>query len=215
MPEHNLIQRPDLLLRVQQFFGLRQMHVSPTLNEGVHLVTIVADLTKETPSTTQERNPIYRSGAALGGAAVGAANSFKVRLPAGATRRVELLRARISMGTAGGDVIVGVQNETADFLTVDVGAYINGDVYTKGPTGNPAAPTGSAVFSYRQGAVVVPAQAMRLNQADYGAINPADLDLSGYVLFPGQEFVMAGAVFNTQVNLHFVTWREVQLPNVA
>lgn len=47
MPEHNLIQRPDLISRLQSFFGIRQAHVTPTLGTTISPVVLVADLTKE------------------------------------------------------------------------------------------------------------------------------------------------------------------------
>lgn len=47
MPEHNLIQRPDLISRLQSFFGIRQAHVTPTLATTISPVVMVADLTKE------------------------------------------------------------------------------------------------------------------------------------------------------------------------
>jgi hypothetical protein len=45
VPEHNIIQRPELLRRLQQRMGMRQMHVAPAMNEGVQPVVILDDLT--------------------------------------------------------------------------------------------------------------------------------------------------------------------------
>ena len=44
MPEHNVVQRPDLLFRLQQFFGLRQAHITPTLEPAIVPVVVVGDL---------------------------------------------------------------------------------------------------------------------------------------------------------------------------
>lgn len=47
MPEFNIIQRPELLLELSKRLGLKQAHVTPTLNEGVQAVVVVEDLTIE------------------------------------------------------------------------------------------------------------------------------------------------------------------------
>lgn len=47
MAEHNLIQAPELLRRLARRLGLRQAHVSPTLNEGVQAVILVDDVTAQ------------------------------------------------------------------------------------------------------------------------------------------------------------------------
>jgi hypothetical protein len=44
--EFNTIQRPDLILRLQQFFGIRQSNIAPTLSPTVQAVALVADLTQ-------------------------------------------------------------------------------------------------------------------------------------------------------------------------
>jgi hypothetical protein len=44
MPEEGLIQRPDLLFRLQQFLGLKQGTVQPTLVPGLTAVVIVGDV---------------------------------------------------------------------------------------------------------------------------------------------------------------------------
>lgn len=44
MSEFNLIQRPDLVLRIQQMLGLRQAHVTPSLSETVQPVVIMGDV---------------------------------------------------------------------------------------------------------------------------------------------------------------------------
>jgi hypothetical protein len=45
--EYNLIQRPDLLRRLTQRLGIRQMHVAPALSEGVQTVVVLEDLTRQ------------------------------------------------------------------------------------------------------------------------------------------------------------------------
>lgn len=43
-PEHNVIQAPELVRRLQQFLGMRQSHVAPTLSDGVQPVIILGDV---------------------------------------------------------------------------------------------------------------------------------------------------------------------------
>ena len=68
MPERNLIQAPELLRRLSRVFGLRQMHIAPTLNEGIQATAIVADLTR---IETAPQRPV----SALAFPTIGAANT--------------------------------------------------------------------------------------------------------------------------------------------
>lgn len=54
-PDYNLIQRPEVIRRLSRFFGLRQHHITPSLNEGVQPVVLVADLTREGELEETER----------------------------------------------------------------------------------------------------------------------------------------------------------------
>lgn len=49
-PEVNIIQRPELLRRLQRFLGLRQAHIAPALNEGVQPVVVLGTIT-DAPGT--------------------------------------------------------------------------------------------------------------------------------------------------------------------
>lgn len=44
VPEFNLIQRPDLILRLQQMLGIRQAHITPSLAETVVPVVVFGDV---------------------------------------------------------------------------------------------------------------------------------------------------------------------------
>ena len=46
MSEHNLIQAPELLRRLASRLGMRQMHISPALTEGITPVIIVDDISE-------------------------------------------------------------------------------------------------------------------------------------------------------------------------
>jgi hypothetical protein len=45
--EFNLIQAPEILLRLARAFGMRQAHIAPTLNEGVQAVVIIGDVSAD------------------------------------------------------------------------------------------------------------------------------------------------------------------------
>lgn len=47
MAEHNLIQAPEILLRLSKFLGLRQPHITPALGEVVQPVVVIGDVSKE------------------------------------------------------------------------------------------------------------------------------------------------------------------------
>lgn len=51
MAEYNLIQAPELVRRLQRRLGIRQAHISPTLNEGVQTVVVMDDLTNQKSET--------------------------------------------------------------------------------------------------------------------------------------------------------------------
>lgn len=54
--EYNVIQRPELLRRLQKHLGIRQQHIAPGLNEGVQAVVVVDDLSQHT-----QGEPLRRS----------------------------------------------------------------------------------------------------------------------------------------------------------
>lgn len=61
IPEHNIVQTPELLRRIKERFQLRQAHVAPALNEGIQLVALVDDL-RDTPAD-RSLALTYRAGA--------------------------------------------------------------------------------------------------------------------------------------------------------
>jgi hypothetical protein len=56
VPEYNLIQRGDLILRLQQMLGVRQAHVVPSLAETVQAVVIMGDVRDEGSSRVVARD---------------------------------------------------------------------------------------------------------------------------------------------------------------
>ncbi len=64
--QHNLIQAPELVGRLQDALGLRQRSVTPTLNEGIQAVVLLHDLSKPEHNLGQNIGTI--AGNAGGGA---------------------------------------------------------------------------------------------------------------------------------------------------
>lgn len=58
MGEFNIIQRPDLILRLQSMLGLRQAHVVPSLSETVQPVVIFGDV-RDTGGQRQVIRPAW------------------------------------------------------------------------------------------------------------------------------------------------------------
>jgi len=55
--EFNLIQAPEVLRKLAQRLGVRQAHITPTLNSGVQAVIVVDDLTKHSPDVSSGAQP--------------------------------------------------------------------------------------------------------------------------------------------------------------
>lgn len=54
-PEHNKVQAPELLRRLTRLLGLRQMHVAPSLTEGVTPVVVLGDVSERPSEHLAER----------------------------------------------------------------------------------------------------------------------------------------------------------------
>lgn len=98
--EHNLIQRPELIRDLASRLGLRQAHVTPTLQEGVQAVVLIDDLTR-TPSALGRRASFMldgQNGTAATASCVGLGN-----LPTSGVRcRITGLVASYAFETGGG-----------------------------------------------------------------------------------------------------------------
>jgi hypothetical protein len=121
MPEHNLIQRPDLLHRVQQFLGLRQAHVAPSLTEGVQLVCIIGDIRDE-----------LVAGKSAGGASSDLAFSIPFNMPAGGAGVFNTIKLRNPSGNQSGrviqlqDLIITAGTDVTAVVEFDTGAFAAG-----------------------------------------------------------------------------------------
>lgn len=206
MPEFNLIQRPDLLTRVAQFFGLKQAHIVPTLSENVQLVAILADMRDEKPSQ-QDRPPVEVTNQAIFGAAGAAAvNVFKVRNPAASPVRIQMLSMRVASSV---DWSSCVQRESAAFNTVLVNGVANAESWGILPNNQPLT---YGVFEYKTptaGVIATPFTWANFASAD--AATPMDWDLSNIHLLPGFEFLLSQQIFNGTLHVQQIRWREVPL----
>ena len=98
MPEYNLIQAPELLRRATLALGLRQMHVSPTLNEGLQGVIILADVSKDPSKETRRTLSTWLMQA---GAAKTAMASRLINDPAsGVVARIQRVWVNVVAGAA-------------------------------------------------------------------------------------------------------------------
>lgn len=120
MGEFNIIQRPDLILRLQTMLGIRQAHVVPSLAETVQPVVIFGDV-RDTGGERQIVRPAW------GGDLVGPTAPFfpvtLVRNPTGSraivtVRRVLLCNPNGAAGTPGDrQFFLGVANFFGGGLT--------------------------------------------------------------------------------------------------
>ena len=92
MPEFNLIQRPDLTLRLQQMLGLRQAHITPSLAETVQAVVIMGDV-RDTGGERQIVRPAW--GGVEIGPAVGLFPRVALHNPAGSKSIITVRSIRI------------------------------------------------------------------------------------------------------------------------
>jgi hypothetical protein len=96
LPEFNLIQRPDLILRLQQFTGLRQAHVTPALAETIQPVIIAGDIRDEKiprPTTLQ-----FWNSASAGAGGAGLFARVQLRNPAGSNTLITVREMRLQGG---------------------------------------------------------------------------------------------------------------------
>jgi hypothetical protein len=94
-PEHNLIQRPDILRDIANFLGLRQPHITPSLAENIQAVLVLDDLSRrKSPS----RN-LYTFGLVQTqfGDGVSKIPCFGIYNPADSATRVHITKARFQL----------------------------------------------------------------------------------------------------------------------
>jgi hypothetical protein len=228
MAERNLIQRPELLLRLARSLGMRQSHVSPTLNEGVQPVIIVDDMTTGTRIDPFQTcmgwgGPVGGDG--LGGfaqallhnpttgsliaAPVGRSSNVRVRL-----RRVIVShetggngRARISCTVINGlHVLIGAGWSAGSKTFADASVAQSATLPERQP---------SAAVLFRQDASLIPTAAFHLSfQINVGDM--VDIPMPDVYLNPGNSFRViseeAGGKNTDELFTVFV-WDEIPLDN--
>lgn len=116
-PEHNLIQRPDILRDIRDFLQLKQMHITPALAENVQAVLVIDDLSRRQVPSRRQRTAA--SVAPIGGDGLTLTGCFGLRNPLAARTRVHLTRILGLM--RGGGPLARLNCATADDLPLPVG----------------------------------------------------------------------------------------------
>ena len=101
MPEHNLIQRPEIMLRLQQWLGVRQAHITPTLSEHLQAVVIVGDV-RESPDERTYIRPVQS--VIVGSPTIGQFYNARLRNPASSGVNIRVTEVRCySLTSAAGN----------------------------------------------------------------------------------------------------------------
>lgn len=136
MAGFNLIQAPEILSRLTRKLGLRQMHIAPTLNEGVQAVVLLDDVSD--PLDTQK--PVFLGRAIGVGVLAGNAAAGAIWNPPGSGVRVQLLTIWAASGQGADDLRVALlPGAAANPITTPVaGIAFSEDL------GRPAVPASAA-----------------------------------------------------------------------
>lgn len=194
--ETNLIQAPELLQRLRKALGIRQAHITPSLNSGVQAVVILDDVSE---ARTASKRIAIASGFVLGG--VGVAPAF--RLIANDTRtRIEIIRVLAFSDAANTRIRVGINTAASG------GALQNELLVNACYTDN----RGGVVNSPTIGASLAAGQILLANLTGQFSLNPRGdqwepkgLYIRGPVnLYVGNEVVGAASALGVAIE-----WREV------
>ncbi|HEV8266065.1 MAG TPA: hypothetical protein VGQ06_14040 [Gemmatimonadales bacterium] len=213
MPEFNLIQRPDLILRLQQMLGIRQAHVTPTLAETVTPVVLIGDIRDEATAPQASVTARYAVCLTVIAGGVGAFSQMQIRSPVGSPDLLTIEKIRV----LGGGAAVGAfeatrQDGTADFVTLTMQANLTNP--TQDTPLLPSLPRPSAILSSRSTGVGT----FGTGSGAYGVImkHIADSDAeyefpgTGFVIPPGTSF-LAGNLTANQACTFTVSFREERI----
>lgn len=207
MAEHNLIQRPDLLYRLQQFLGLRQAHVVPVCSETLQPVVIVGDIRDEETGKKGGTTAAPYKGRVWANLAASAANysRAKLRNPAGSKR---IVRVRNIVLTSTGDVQVLLNQDTGNLATnlslfsldstLHPGASFTGEFTSKWSTDQTAAPSGGT-------------EVARFPAAS-GLATPPAFDLSDVILEEGWQLEFQAIAVNSALTVYTLSFDEWPKP---
>jgi len=206
MPETNLIQRPDLMLRLQQFFGLRQRTVVPTLGSVINPVVLVADLT-QLRGLRSERGTTSRvvrcGGFMLTGQGIGLFTRALFRNPGGSDRVYRIRQISVEDVTSGGAVSHGfILQQTSNLANLQNTSIL--DTTFKPVDWAGVVNLASALMSWDTNAVGIAMQTWR--QVATGLETRADVE---EIAVLGENDAIAFNSVNTNVALRFnMLWDE-------
>lgn len=89
-PEHNLIQRPDLLRDLRDYLQLKQMHITPALAENIQAVVVLDDLGRRQVPQRRDRQFLTVAGAVGDGLTKTAV--YGIRNPTSGRTRIHVTR---------------------------------------------------------------------------------------------------------------------------
>ena len=211
---YNTIQRPDLMLRIQQYFGIRQQSTAPTLAPDVVAVAVVADLTKPVGDRRLQgdpNNPVLCSAATTLGAQVGFFNSAKIRNPA--TSGV-VLRIRFLTFFSGGGSFYAcgyILNDSTDLPDGNLAPLVV-DTTFKPPNTVVNNISPRAVTSYRNTSAVAIAGTQQFALIGGNSVTgiQAMYPSPFAVIAPGDSFTFETSAVNTPMTVT-VGWEEVPI----
>lgn len=208
MAEYNLIQAPDLLRRVARMLGLKQPHISPTLNEGVQPVIMVADVSKE-PSAIPRT---YFAGGNLVGDAINNAAAMMLVNPPGSDIVARVLYFSLGLIAAG-----AAQQFKADITTQQVLPTLQETIRGKNlRNGGSTAATGGAQLSVQFGGGgsgdhlltrYVPAIGKAGNEVYVWEMDLTS-DFYDFFLLPGNSFFVGMDQATNDSGYGSIAWRE-------
>jgi hypothetical protein len=189
--DYNLIQRPDLILKIADFFGIRQAHLVPSLNEGIQVVYIAGDVRDEKQSN--KAPAILHGRAAVNLGATALFNAVRLRNPA-ASRSVLIVDDLFYQTST--DVDVGLTIETGDLAG---GAFsslaTNSETWAGGTHGWYGAPilppklAGQVSYASNVGQIIVSNRFLWLQTTGAGLQQLQKFE--GLSLVPGTQLTLA------------------------
>jgi len=136
-PEHNIIQKPELIRALQQRLGIRQAHVAPALNDGVQAVVVMDDLGRQ-------RLEIGGESYAAGDSVVGDGIQFTTAIfnnALGTGVRARIISIVLQSRASSGNIItLTLGSGTAGTLSLSPVSSAFSDGSSEDSTGTPADP---------------------------------------------------------------------------
>lgn len=208
---HNLIQNPELISRLRRALGIRQGSISPTLNEGLQAVVVVADATENAELGAASRRSAYWF--ATNTPAIGMRDILQVRNPPGSQvvlnfrRAVAWSDAANAVGGFQGIFTLGWNSAGDDAAIVAPTRFANRTLIPGTDPWNPNAVPRATQLVVIQAAAVGVFEYARLHAAQ----KTVELNLDGLVIPPGMVFTiqpMATSAAGTTTSFMALHWNE-------